>query len=262
LATAVQAAGSGISVVGGSESYTGQSTQGGTYTGFSLSNSSTSISNTDGVVLTSGLATGIVVPVNNDPSFDGNLGTPGNAALTTLSGKPTFDANVLSFNFTVAAGNNAVTADFVFGTDEFPDQSVPDIFGFIVDGVNYAKFSDGSLINFTLGSISSNFFNNNNVGIADPLNDGSGNGFQYDGVTSKLTVTGLLDTALSTHSIVIAIADTDDRIYDSGVFISGLKAAFTQGGGGIEVIPLPASALLLMTGLVGIGALGRKRKAS
>lgn len=257
-------------MLGGSQSYTGADDQAGTYSGFSLSNGTKTINNGDGIVLTSGLASGIVVPDNTDASFDGSLGTPGNALLSTLSGKTTFDANLLSFNFTVAAGINQVSANFVFGTDEFPDQQVPDIVGFFVDGVNYAQFSDGSLINFELGSAAAAFFNNNDVGIPNPFtHGGTPNEFQYDGLTDQLTVTGLLDSALAEHTLLIAVADTNDSIYDSAVFISGLTAGTGTGGGGIttppstEVIPLPASALLLLSGLAAFGGVGlRRRRAS
>lgn len=40
------------------------------------------------------------------------------------------DANVLSYAFTLDAGLNAVSMQFVFAADEFPTQTVTDIFGF------------------------------------------------------------------------------------------------------------------------------------
>lgn len=260
LAAALLAPSSGITIVGGSEAYVGTPNQGGTYSDFSISNGTTTIAlANDGVVLTSGLASGILVADNTDASFDGSLGTPGNAQLDTLTPSSTNDASSLSFDFTVDPGITSVSAQFVFATDEYPDQSVTDIFGVFVDGVNYAEFSDGSVINFELGSISSSFFNDNDVGSATPFVTASGSEIQYDGILSVLTVTALLNTSLLTHSFMVAIADTSDTIFDSGVFFGGLIAGTDTGGGITDPgeVPLPAGAWLMLTGL---GALAAQRK--
>jgi len=265
LAAASLAASSGISITGGSEAYIGANGQGGTYSGFSLSNGTKTISNPDGVLLTSGV--GAVPLTNTDTSFDNNsTGTPhpGTGSNAMLSAElvahgmtsTTNDQNVLSFGFTVAPGITSVSASFVFGTDEYPDQGVTDIFGFFVDGVNYATFSDGSLISFQVGSASAAFYNNNNVGIANPF------ALEYDGITDQLSITGLLDLGLMSHELVLAIADTSDSIFDSGVFFAGLTAG-TETGGGIkppDVIPLPPSFILMLTGLAGLGAVARRHK--
>lgn len=256
--------GGGVSVVAGSATYVGADNQGGTYSGFSLSNGTDSVNIGDGIVLTSGDATGIVVPSNTDPSFDGILDTPGDADLDNLSGAPTFDASSLSFKISADADVTAVSATFVFATDEFPDQSVPDIFGFFVDGVNYAEFSDGSLINFDLGSISAGFFLDNDVSTSPQFTDSSGNGLQYDGLTSVLTVTGILGTpdADGNHHVKIGIADTDDRVFDSSVFLANFsgESGGGHGGGGITppAIPLPAGLPLLLAGLGALAVLRRR----
>jgi hypothetical protein len=138
-----------------------------------------------------------------------------------LAGLSTFDANAISFSFTVDSGN-AVAAQFVFGTDEFPTQSVTDIFGFFVDGVNYARFPSGELISNTPGN-PTNF-------IANPVGSGL-YGIEYNGLSQSFTVTGLLDPTLSVHIIQIAVADTNDTIFDSGVFIGGLHATTASSGG-------------------------------
>lgn len=257
LIPALLAPGSGVNVEAGSAAFQGSLTaaQSGTYTGFNLvpgSGSGPTLTLPDGIVLTSGTAN---LPLTNtvnqfNPVFPAS---GSNAALTALAGTNTNDANALSFNFTVDTGN-AVQAQFVFGTDEFPTQSVTDIFGFFVDGVNYAVFPGGELISNTPGN-PTNFISNPVA--TDPY------GIEYNGLTQVFTVTGLLDMSLATHTILIAVADTSDTIYDSGVFIAGLTAATSTGGGGIgdpTATPEPASLTLLGLGMLGLGLARRRRR--
>ena len=250
LVPALLAPVSGISIVGGTQTYQGTNTtafqQSGTYTGFNLAPSSGSTPTlvlSDGIFLTSGNAN---IPLTNTLNqFTGQSGSGSNALLTTLSGTNTNDANALNFSFTVGAGQNSVSAMFVFGTDEFPTQSVTDIFGFFVDGVNYAKFSNGSLI---ANNGATNF-------ISNPVGAGL-YGIEYNGLTHVLNVVGLLNSTLSTHTISIAIADTDDTIFDSGVFVKGLQAGISACSG-IDCnnnVPEPGSLALVGAALAALAA--------
>ena len=204
--------------------------QSATYTGFSLDAftiedpeggadiSGPAISNVDGIFLTSGSAQ--IEQSNTTGGFGWTAGTGGDADLSQILEEArsihsvTNDVNSIEFDFTVDAGIVAVGADFVFGTDEYPEfTEYTDIFGFIVDGVNYARFADGSLVSFIEEGAAANFINN----------DAGGYAIEYDGVSLQLRVCAPLDLARGTHHIKIAIADTEDSSVDSGVFIGNLR---------------------------------------
>jgi hypothetical protein len=257
---AVLAPSSGITVIGGSATFQNNvnTPQAGTYTGFNLAPSSGStptLTLPNGLYMTSGTSN---VPLTNTVNnFSAFPGTGGNALLTTLSGTNTNDANALSFNFTLAPGQNAVKAQFVFATDEFPTQSVTDIFGFFVDGVNYAKFPSGELISNTPGNPTNFILNPVGAGLYD---------IEYNGLTQVFTVTGLINTSLSEHTITIGIADTSDSIFDSGVFIAGLQSTIAQDGGigdpDPNPVPEPSTLLTLAGGALGAWFVRRRRRSA
>ena len=273
LANATLAASSGISIVAGSAALLGGPTQQGTYSGFNQNPGTTGTGPTltlnDGIVLTSGLGT-FSTTANTVNAASSATGTGSFAPLVTLAstgGLSTTqrDSNVLSFKFTLDdPTKNAVTAKFVFATDEFPTQSVTDIMGIFVNGVNFAFFPNGDLVSNQSGD-PNDFFNKNPVG----TNATTGYGLEWNGLTDVFEITMLALGGGAENLIEIAIADTNDTIYDSALFFTSLTAGTASGGGGIgpidpqpSAVPLPAGAWLMLAGLGALGAVRRRKSAA
>jgi hypothetical protein len=215
-----------------------------------------------GVLLTTGQAN-LVTNSNTGDSTGASFGGPGDAQLTGLAGVPTYDATVLSFNFTTTTGD--LYFQFAFGSDEYNEYangSVNDTFGFFVDGTNIALLpSTNTPISINTvnggnpyGSNAQNpqYFNNN-----DNSDGGPFYAFSYDGFTDVFTVSALgLNAGI--HTIKLAIADGGDSIYDSGVFIKAGSFSPTQPPG---VPDASGSLLLLVMGfasLIGMRRIGAK----
>lgn len=257
LVSALLAPASGLTVVGGSETLlVGAADQQGTYSGFNLSSTEPgmpTLSMPNGVVLTTGTANFSTVE-NTTNSFSVDSGTGAYAPLVDLAvsgGLNTnqFNSNVLTFEFTVDDPTmNAVFAQFLFATDEFPTQSVTDIMGIFINGANVAFFPNGDLVSNQSGD-PNDFFNNNPVGAA-------GYPIEWNGLTDVFTVAGLVNPGVNTFTI--AIADTSDTIFDSALFFGGLKAGVTTGGGGIQVSE-PAPLALFGLGVAVLAFVRRRR---
>jgi|GEM_PF-5569339 len=130
----------------------------------------------------------------------------------------TYDASVLNLDFTTPANTSTVSLDVMFGSDEYPEwanTSYVDIAGIIVDGVNYGLFNQN--LNQPLSILSQNVIDGN-------LTDNTSGilSIEYDGISSPLRVVASLNSG-TTHTLKIAIADTGDHIYDSGLFVSNLQ---------------------------------------
>ncbi|GLR72714.1 choice-of-anchor L domain-containing protein [Agaribacter marinus] len=248
-----------IMVVSGSEVFSGaQGTdigaQSAIFSGVDITDGTTSLQLNEGFLLTTGSAASVGT-TNTANNVSVNLGASGDAdleALATANGLNSNISNVnfFSFDFTLSAGLNAITLDFLFGTEEFPTQSVTDILGVFVDGVNFAFFADGSLVNNNGNPAN---FNNNAFGTAVPFD------VEYNGLSDVLSVVGLVDETRTTHTLKIAIADTSDTIFDSGLFVGNLGATTATVGGIDPTQPVNAPATFLLMTVFGLFVYGRSK---
>ena len=145
--------------------------------------------------------------------------------------------NSLKFDFTVPAGISSVNLDFLFASQE-TYTSDWDIAGVFVDGVNYAKLPNGRILRVTTASELNNYYSSLLSG--------------WDSWAVPQTVVGLLDLTKTTHTIKIAVADTDDQLVPSGLFLSSLRTSAQTGGGG-GIVPISGSSVSPPTALAGAG---------
>jgi len=228
LASAILAGVPGLTINAGSVTYAGGNGQGSFYDG-----SIAGLGIGKGVLLTSGDGT---PPTSNTSTFYGtDLSEPGDQDLSNLLSTvfngttASFDANVLSFTFTVTDPSvTSISLNAIFASDEFPDfvDSFVDVAAVFVNGVNYAFFESANRPLSLLGDNIA-YFRDNSSG-AIPL--------EYDGISIPLTVVAPVVQGVNT--IKIAVADTRDGAYDSALFISSLSAGSEGGGGGIQTPPV------------------------
>ena len=248
---------SGITVLPGTVEYIGADTQAGIYTGFNQVQ--------NGILMTTGDALNRIAEEQFHYSGDweeemekvhvvtGTGSNPQLASLATVSVNQTYDQNVLTFQFTVNDTSlNAISTSFVLASNEYPVYTYPgslyrDVFGFYVDEVNYAHFSDGSRVIATEGD----YTNSYDLG--------------YNGKTGAYSLLALLDPNRTVHTLTIGVADVGDPIFDSGIFIEGLSAFACTGagcGGGVThpPIPEPETWAMLLAGLGVVSVVAKRRR--
>jgi hypothetical protein len=228
LQLAQMLAGPGVTV--SNVTFTGANVAGGSFTG----GLADGLGIASGVILSSGDIANAAGPNTNDGITTIN-GTPGDADLNAIvgAGHTTFDAAVLEFDFVPTS--STVSFRYVFASDEYNEfvGLFNDVFAFLIDGQNVALIPATSTpvaINTVNLGTNSSFYKNNDpsdLGIPTPF------GTQFDGFTTVLTATRTLTPNVS-HHIKLVIADTDDEVLDSAVFLEAASFA-------AEPTPTPTS---------------------
>lgn len=267
LVTTLLSGTSDVTVVAGSESYTGSLSASGKFTNGG-NNIANSVGIQNGVILTSGDATFVSLP-NDNGGYTGNNNSPGSALLNSLGQGLTNNASVLSFRF--IPNGNFVQFSYVFGSEEynnFVNTQFNDVFGFFVNGTNYALLP---------GTTTPVAINNVNCGgptggAANHVNEANCQYFrdnpplsglidvQLDGLTKILSFVAPVNSGVE-NLMELGIADVSDSNLDSAVFIRG--ASFSTCGGpnqprcGTDV-PEPGSLVLFAIGIAGLARMRRR----
>ncbi len=265
--------GPGISIVAGTETYSGLADQSGTFT-----NGTSAVGFANGVVLTTGNVGDVPGP-NVDPGPGGretvgdnfisssddistDLGTSGDSNLDSLAGFTTFDAAVLEFKFQF--GDGTVGGDlffnFVFASEEYVNfigSQFNDVFGFFVDGTNIALVpgtSDAITVNTINNTANSGYYVNNVANESGiPV---AGRDTSFDGMTTVITAQSL-GLGSGEHTMKFAVADTSDGLLDAGVFLQAGTFSSER-----ITVPEPATLALFGIGLAGLGVMRRRQKAT
>jgi hypothetical protein len=236
LASALLAPASGISLVTGSASLV----YGVGYSSHLMADVS-SVSFYDGSLVQLGIGAGLLLTSGDGVPSSQNTSNSYSTYLTpsatdeqlaeaVLAGFPfageVQDVSSLQFAFTVTDPSlTGVRFDLVFGSEEYPefsDSEYVDIAAVWVNGVNYALFGGkvDQPLSVTDKNLAAGGFVDNAGGVL-PI--------EYDGVSGTLTIVAPVQPGQNT--LKIAIGDTGDDIYDSGVFVANLRGVNYSGSG-------------------------------
>ncbi|MBS1614395.1 MAG: T9SS type A sorting domain-containing protein [Bacteroidetes bacterium] len=190
-----------------------------------------------GVVLTTGNDSLIAGP-NNTPNVGRNNGAAGDSDIGTGS------RDACSLEFDVLVSGNSIQLDYVFGSEEYPSyvcSPFTDKFVILISGPGLSGKKQMQLVPNTnlpvgIGTINpgtpgvgyseagcsslsySNYYVANGDGSNAPFNTDA-NYIQYNGHTTVLTAKQGNLQPNQTYHIKVAIADIDDYIRDSGLFL-------------------------------------------
>ena len=158
------------------------------------------------------------------------------------AGYQSYDASGMEFTLDVSDPDvKSIRFEFVFGSEEFPefiDTEFSDFAAIVVNGENIALF-DGDPTKpmgaFTKTVQSGYYIDNNKI------HDDESGAFvpqwtiEWDGFTEYLIVTAPLDYGENTIEIVVA--DTEDWVYDSGLYIGDIEL-ITQDGNANSILKI------------------------
>ncbi|WP_165779276.1 choice-of-anchor L domain-containing protein [Brumimicrobium salinarum] len=185
----------------------------------------------EGIILT----TGTVLAGPNGPhgpntkenaGIDNGYG--GYNQLSALVNTQTYNATLLEFDFIPLS--DTVRFKYVFASEEYPEyvnSEFNDVFAFFISGPGISGGTQNMAI--IPGTTSPVTINNVNAGLNSSYyqyngtgNDGPYNSnpyyVQYDGFTTPLEAVSKVECG-ETYHLVIALADVQDAIYDSGIFL-------------------------------------------
>src|SRR5690606_33970834 len=154
---------------------------------------------------------------NGEGANTNPMGTDGDADLDAIiTPLTTLDASVLEFDF--VPDSSVLTFSYVFGSDEYNEwvgDMWNDVFGFFVNGENCAVVESGDpvWVNTINNDVNAHLYIDNDQGEASPHHTA------LDGFTVPLTCVANVNQGETNH-VKLAIADTQDRSWDSSVIIS------------------------------------------
>jgi hypothetical protein len=217
-----------VQVVPGSVVYTGANNASGLFSGGNGildSREDPSQPFDSGIVLTNGNASNVIGPNDNEGASRVN-GVPGSPLLDKLVRGGTLDASTLTFQFIPTV--NDIQFRYVFSSEEynkFVGSPFDDVFGFFVNGADYARVpGTGTPLAGTGQTVSVNTINdqvNSQYYIDNTFGPSGGFGHlntQMNGLTRVLTLEAPV-RAGQVNTISLTIADTVDPQVDSAVFI-------------------------------------------
>ncbi|MCB0396012.1 MAG: choice-of-anchor L domain-containing protein [Flavobacteriales bacterium] len=178
-----------------------------------------------GILLTTG-STQTARGPNNNVSAGVNNGTAGDNQLDALAGQTTYDACVLEFDLVPYC--DTLRINYAFGSEEYPEfvgREFNDVFAFYVSGPGIVGAQNIAVIPGQGLPININNINQN-VNANLYVNNNNGTGIQYDGYTWPLTGK-IAVIPCETYHLKIAIADVEDGIFDSGIFIESKSVECT-----------------------------------
>jgi hypothetical protein len=221
-------AGPGISIVDGSETYTGSAVAAGTF----INGSSIGLAIDEGIIMTTGHAGYAKLP-NTFVKASWASSEPGDSDLDALFEEPgytTQDASVLEFDFT--ATKSTVYVYYVFASDEYHEfvgGGYDDIFAFFIgkkgEASNNIALIPGnsgetvSVDNINLNKHAEIFVDNDVNGPNPPAVTYT---IEYDGFTYALCAKYSNIVPGDTYHIKLAIADTNDKSIDTAVLITAI----------------------------------------
>lgn len=206
-----------------------------------------------GIILTNGSAVNAIGP-NALPSISTNFtpALPGDPDLNAIL-FPTTTADACSIEFDVFVSSDTLSFNYVFGSDEYPEfvsfwPVINDLFGLFISGPGIVGKQNIALVPNTSTYVGINTVNCTVNGAQYVCNTPAGTPFggvcatgcptsfagtitEYDGFTKKLTAKKAVQRC-NTYHLKIVIADGNDDVVDSGLFLEAASLSTS----GVNVI--------------------------